>query len=127
MCSRRSGRLDRSNANSATLSAPPLTPTAHVAPRGSRSLFTRAGKSATSATGLELASIMGDEIRDPRRTLPGAVACGGVISGLLYIGVTLVLLIAIGKNEISVLQGIVQAVSHLAHEVNVGWIVAPLP
>ena len=75
--------------------------------------------------GLELASIMGDEIRDPRRTLPGAVAWGGIISGALYIGVTLVLLIAIGKNDISVLQGIVQAVSHLAAEINVGWIVAP--
>jgi glutamate:GABA antiporter len=75
--------------------------------------------------GLELASIMGDEIRDPRRTLPGAVAWGGLVSGALYIGVTLVLLIAIGKNDISVLQGIVQAVSHLADEVNVGWIVAP--
>jgi len=33
--------------------------------------------------GLELASIMGDEIEDPRRTLPGAVALGGVISGVL--------------------------------------------
>jgi glutamate:GABA antiporter len=75
--------------------------------------------------GLELASIMGDEICDPRRTLPGAVAWGGIISGALYIGVTLVLLIAIGKNDISVLQGIVQAVSHLAGAVNVGWIVAP--
>jgi glutamate:GABA antiporter len=75
--------------------------------------------------GLELASIMGDEIRDPRRTLPGAVAWGGIISGALYIGVTLVLLIAIGKNDISVLQGIVQAVSHLAGAVDVEWIVAP--
>ena len=55
--------------------------------------------------GLELASVMGDEIRDPKRTLPGAVAWGGVISGLLYIGVTLTLLIALSKNEISVLQG----------------------
>jgi glutamate:GABA antiporter len=75
--------------------------------------------------GLELASIMGDEIRDPKRTLPGAVAWGGVISGLLYIGVTLTLLIAIPRNEISVLQGIVQAVSHLATKVGVGWVVAP--
>ena len=58
--------------------------------------------------GLELASIMGDEIRDPQRTLPGAVAWGGVLSGLLYIGATLTLLIAVGKNDISVLQGIVQ-------------------
>ncbi len=75
--------------------------------------------------GLELASIMGDEIRDPQRALPGAVAWGGVISGALYIGATLTLLIAVSKNEISVLQGIVQAVSHMAARVGVGWIIAP--
>jgi glutamate:GABA antiporter len=75
--------------------------------------------------GLELASIMGDEIRDPARTLPGAVAWGGIISGLLYLGATLTLLIAVGKNDISVLQGIVQAVNHMAGEVGVGWIVIP--
>jgi len=75
--------------------------------------------------GLELASVMGDEIRDPKRTLPGAVAWGGVISGLLYVGATLTLLVAIGKSDVSVLQGIVQAVNHLADRVGVGWIVAP--
>jgi amino acid transporter len=75
--------------------------------------------------GLELASVMGDEIRDPARTLPGAVAWGGVLSGFLYIGATLTLLIAVGKNDISVLQGIVQAVSHMATKVGFAWIVAP--
>ena len=75
--------------------------------------------------GLELASIMGDEIRDPRKTLPGAVGWGGVISGALYIGATLTLLVAVGKNDISVLQGIVQAVSHMASKVGVGWIITP--
>ena len=75
--------------------------------------------------GLELASIMGDEIRDPRRTLPGAVAWGGVLSGALYIGATLTLLVSIPKDEISVLQGIVQSVSHMAAKVGVAWIIAP--
>ncbi len=75
--------------------------------------------------GLELASVMGDEIRDPKRDLPTAVAWGGVLSGLLYIGATLTLLVAVGKNDINVLQGIVQAVSHLASKVGVGWIVVP--
>jgi glutamate:GABA antiporter len=75
--------------------------------------------------GLELASIMGDEIENPRKTLPGAVAWGGVLSGSLYIGATLTLLVAVDKNSISVLQGIVQAVSHMASQVGVGWIVAP--
>jgi glutamate:GABA antiporter len=75
--------------------------------------------------GLELASVMGDEIREPQKTLPGAVAWGGVISGALYIGATLTLLIAIGKNDISVLQGIVQGVSQMAAKVGMSWIIAP--
>ncbi|MBZ5685332.1 MAG: APC family permease [Acidobacteriia bacterium] len=74
--------------------------------------------------GLELASVMGDEIQDPRRTLPGAVAWGGVLSGALYVGATLTLLIAVGKN-VNVLQGIVQAVTHMAESVGVGWISIP--
>jgi amino acid transporter len=75
--------------------------------------------------GLELASIMGDEIENPRKILPGAVAWGGVLSGLLYIGATLTLLIAVDKGSISVLQGIVQAVSHMAAQVHVPWIIVP--
>ncbi|MGA7560296.1 MAG: APC family permease [Terriglobales bacterium] len=74
--------------------------------------------------GLELASVMGDEIQDPGRTLPGAVAWGGVLSGALYLGATLTLLIAVGKN-VNVLQGIVQAVSHMAGRVGVVWITIP--
>jgi amino acid transporter len=68
--------------------------------------------------------VMGDEIQDPRRTLPGAVAWGGVLSGALYVGATLTLLVAVGKN-VNVLQGIVQAVTHMAERVGVGWISIP--
>jgi amino acid transporter len=75
--------------------------------------------------GLELASVMGDEICDPQKTLPGAVAWGGMISGALYVGATLTLLVAIGKNDINVLQGIVQAVSHMAGKAGVAWIIVP--
>jgi amino acid transporter len=75
--------------------------------------------------GLELASIMGDEIREPRKTVPFAVVWGGVISGLLYIGCTLTLLIAVPRTEISALQGIPQAVSRMSDKVGVPWLVAP--
>ena len=75
--------------------------------------------------GLELASIMGDEIENPRKVLPGAVAWGGLLSGLLYIGATLTLLIAVDKGSISVLQGIVQAVNLMAAKMSVPWIVIP--
>lgn len=75
--------------------------------------------------GLELASIMGDEIEKPQKTLPVAVAWGGVLSGLLYIGATLTLLVALSKDKISVLEGIVQGVSQMAARVGIGWIVVP--
>jgi glutamate:GABA antiporter len=75
--------------------------------------------------GLELASVMGDEIQDPQKTLPGAVRWGGIFSGALYIGATLTLLVAVSKDDISVLQGIVQAITRMAGSVGVTWIVAP--
>jgi len=75
--------------------------------------------------GLELASVMGDEIQDPKHTLPGAVALGGVICGVLYIGATLTLLLALPKNQIGVLAGVMQAVSHMAAQVGVAWITSP--
>ncbi len=94
-------------------------------PANPRFVFNSFGVICFGLVGLELASVMGDEIQDPRRTLPGAVAWGGVLSGLLYVGATLTLLVAVSKDQISILQGIVQAVSHMAHRVGVGWIVAP--
>jgi amino acid transporter len=74
--------------------------------------------------GLELASVMGDEIKDPARTLPGAVAWGGLISGTLYVAVTLTLLVSLGKN-VNVLQGVVQSVNGMAARVGVNWISIP--
>ena len=94
-------------------------------PANPRFLLNSFGVICFGLVGLELASVMGDEIRDPERTLPPAVAWGGVISGTLYIAATLTLLIAVSKDDINVLQGIVQAVSHMAARVGVAWIVAP--
>jgi len=94
-------------------------------PKDPRFVLNSFGVICFGLVGLELASIMGDEIENPRKTLPGAVAWGGLLSGLLYIGATLTLLVAVDKNSISVLQGIVQAVSHMADQVRVTWIVAP--
>jgi amino acid transporter len=94
-------------------------------PANPRFLLNSFGVICFGLVGLELASVMGDEIKDPERTLPGAVVWGGVLSGFLYIATTLTLLLAVSKNDINVLQGIVQAVSHMAQKVGVIWIVAP--
>ena len=89
------------------------------------SLLSAFGVICFALVGLELASIMGDEIREPQKTVPFAVVWGGVISGLLYIGSTLTLLIAMPRNEISALQGIPQAVSRMSDRVGVPWLVSP--
>ncbi len=94
-------------------------------PANPRFLLNSFGVICFGLVGLELASVMGDEIEDPAKNLPGAVAWGGLLSGILYIGATLTLLVAVGKQDISVLQGIVQAVGHMAARVGVSWIVTP--
>src|SRR5271154_4754293 len=69
-------------------------------PSNPRFLLNSFGVICFGLVGLELASVMGDEIKDPERTLPGAVVWGGVLSGFLYIATTLTLLIAVSKSQI---------------------------
>ena len=76
--------------------------------------------------GLELASVMGDEIRHPEKTLPPAVTIGGIASGVLYIGATLTLLLAMPKDSIGILQGVVEAIANMGKQAGAPWIVAPL-
>lgn len=76
--------------------------------------------------GLELGSIMGDEIREPRHTVPAAVVWGGIVSGVLYVGATLAVLIDVPARDIGVVQGILQAVSKMASESGAAWLVAPV-
>ena len=94
-------------------------------PANSRSMLNSFGVICFGLVGLELASVMGDEIKDPARTLPGAVTWGGLVSGSLYIAATLTLLIAVNRKNINVLEGIVQAVGHMASRLGVGWIIPP--
>jgi amino acid transporter len=79
-----------------------------------------------SLQGLDLASIMGDEIREPKKVLPGAIFWGGVISGIAYIGVTGAMLVALPREQIGVMTGVLQSISSMADKVHLGLIVAPV-
>lgn len=76
--------------------------------------------------GLELGSVMGDEIRDPARSLPRAVLGGALLAGFLYVAATLSILIAVPPKEIAVLQRELQAIGRMAGEAGFGWIVVPV-
>jgi glutamate:GABA antiporter len=79
-----------------------------------------------SLVGLDLASIMGDEIRDPKRNLPISILLGGLIAGLIYFGTTLSMLIAMPQKEIGVLSGVLQAISVMGAHTGVTGLVGPL-
>ncbi|MGH9322528.1 MAG: APC family permease [Vicinamibacteria bacterium] len=76
--------------------------------------------------GLELASVMGDEVRDPRRNISRAVLIGGIACGVLYLAATVSLLAALPVGELSVVQGILQAFERLGELAGVALLIAPL-
>ena len=76
--------------------------------------------------GIELASTMGDEIRDPDRDLGPAIAIAGAVSILSYLAVTAAVLMLVPGSEMGVIQGIMQAVSAGATAGGIAWITTPL-
>ena len=76
--------------------------------------------------GIELASAMGDEIRDPDRNLGPAIAIAGAVSIGSYLLVTAAVLMLVPIERVGVIQGVMQAVSASAHAVGIGWIIVPL-
>jgi amino acid transporter len=76
--------------------------------------------------GMELGPIMGDEVRDPRRTIPRSVLVGGTLCALMYVGCTLALLIAVPQSQMVVVQGLLQAVDTMSASFGLGWILLPL-
>jgi amino acid transporter len=79
-----------------------------------------------SLIGLDLASIMGDEIQEPRRNLPFAIFWGGLAAGAIYLGTTLAMLIAMPQQDIGILSGILQGINIMASRTGLLVVVAPL-
>lgn len=69
--------------------------------------------------GLELAPIMGDEIENPRRTLPRAIFLSGAAIALLYVLGTSAILVAVPPAEVSPISGAVGALQAVG--VHAGW------
>ena len=76
--------------------------------------------------GIELASTMGDEIRNPGRDLGPAIAIAGVVSITSYLLVTSAVLSLVPMDRLGIIQGVMQAVAAGANAAHVGWIVVPL-
>jgi glutamate:GABA antiporter len=76
--------------------------------------------------GMELGPIMGDEVRDPRRTIPRSVAVGGGLCALMYAGCVVALLSAVPGKQMAVVQGLLQAIDGMSGSFGIAWILLPL-
>lgn len=76
--------------------------------------------------GLELGSVISDEIKNPDRNIPRAVFVAGTSTVVLFLVVTSSLLIAIPYKEIGIIEGILQGIEHAASAIGFGWIVFPM-
>jgi amino acid transporter len=76
--------------------------------------------------GIELASTMGDEIENPRRDLPRAIAVAGGVSLAVYVLVTLAVQALVPGDEMGTIQGVMQAVDRGAARVGLEWVVVPV-
>jgi len=67
--------------------------------------------------GAEGMSAMGEEIQNPRRNIPRAVVASGIIITITYIAGTAVVLAALPSNEVTQLQGFIQAITKVGDRV----------
>jgi amino acid transporter len=61
--------------------------------------------------GLELSAVLGDEVRDPRRTLPRSILIAAPLIAFLYIAGTVSVLWLVPSAEVNIVSGFLQALA----------------
>jgi amino acid transporter len=75
---------------------------------------------------VEAASAMGDEIQNPRRTIPWALLVAGCILAIGYIGGTAALLVALPSQAVGGPDGFVHGIAMLSTRLGLPWLLAPI-
>lgn len=76
--------------------------------------------------GCEAGSFMGDEIKDPRKTIPRALLTGGTIFAAAYLLGTSSLLVALPASEINGVEGFMLGVATMGAHLHVAWLAVPV-
>jgi glutamate:GABA antiporter len=74
-------------------------------------------------TGPEAASFMGAEIREPRRTIPRALALAAPMILIIYVVGTASLLLAIPPERASGVYGVIEAIRTAALRLGIAWLI----
>ncbi|HTV96747.1 MAG TPA: APC family permease [Steroidobacteraceae bacterium] len=73
-------------------------------------------------TGPEAASFMGEEISDPQRTVPRALAAAAPMIAAIYLTGTLSVLLVLPAAQTSALYGVIEAIRRAAHALQLTWL-----
>jgi glutamate:GABA antiporter len=73
-------------------------------------------------SGIELASTMSEEIKDPERNVPRSIYIAGIIIVALYAIGTLAVMVSVSKEKINLITGIIQAISEVLNNVGLGFL-----
>jgi amino acid transporter len=68
-------------------------------------------------SGFEISSLVGQEVKDPERTIPRAIFIAGVVTTLVYIAGSASVLVAVPASSLKELSGITDAVQLVAQRV----------
>jgi glutamate:GABA antiporter len=105
-------------------SATPITFRSITPDLGDMSALNLWASIAFAYAGLELCAVMGDEIKNPRRTLPRSIYIAAPFIAFLYIAGTASVLWLIPSSEVHVVSGFFQAMAAGARDFGgLGWII----
>jgi glutamate:GABA antiporter len=76
---------------------------------------------AYALSGLEMAGLMGGEIRDPERNLPRAGWIASIFAAVFYSVATIAMLVILRPDQISEMNGYGQIAATVSHETGIGW------
>jgi glutamate:GABA antiporter len=73
-------------------------------------------------TGLEIGSMMSEEVRDPRRTFPRAIFAAGALIAVIYIVGTLAVLSLVPASDVDTKSGVFQAITTGSTMLRIGFV-----
>jgi amino acid transporter len=98
-------------------SATPL----HVLPEWSLDKLNFWSQIAFAFGGIELAAILGGEIRNPERSVPRAAWLAGLAIAGFYVAGTLAMLVLLPPDRVNIVTGLVQAAGAAGARLGIGW------
>jgi glutamate:GABA antiporter len=73
-------------------------------------------------SGIELASTMSEEVKDPEKNIPRSIYISGIAIVSIYILGTIAVMISVSSSKINLVTGIMQAISEVLNTVGLGFL-----